>query len=437
MWEAFRYLGRGSFAQTPAFLLGLARRYGPVSSFRLPRVRFFFIDDPDLIREVLVTKQQAFVKSRGAQSLRRLLGSGLLTSEDPLHRRQRRMMQPAFHRERVGQYGAAMVKLAAATAARWQTATTVDVTAEMNRLTLEIAATTLFGANLGDEAAGIRAALTEAMAGFPKALGPLGELRAALPLPSTRRFEAARRRLDAVIYRLIEARRASGVDRGDLLSMLVFTRDEDGGAAMDDTQVRDEAMTLFLAGHETTANALAWTWLLVGRTPRVAAALRVELERLGREPTVADLPQMPYTHAVFKEAMRLYPPAWILGRRAHKDVTIGDIPVKSGNVVLVSPWVTHRNPRFYADPERFIPERWEGAELPRFAYFPFGGGTRVCIGEPFAWMEGVLVLATLARRFALEPLVTTNGAIDPIVTLRPKYPLWMSVTRIADQLRTS
>ena len=402
MWDAIRYLGRGSFERTPAFLLGLARRYGAVSSFRMPRVRFYFFDDPELIREVLVTKQQAFVKSRGAQSLRRLLGRGLLTSEDPLHRRQRRLLQPAFHRDRVAHYGATMVELAAATARRWEAAATVDVAVEMNRLTLEIAATTLFGADLGTEAAAIREALTASMVEFPKALGPLGELRAFLPLPSTRRFAAARRRLDAVIFGIIEARRRSGVDNGDLLSMLVFTRDENGALAMDDAQVRDEAMTLFLAGHETTANALAWTWLLLGRTPRVASALRAELDALGHDPAVADLPRLPYAHAVFKEAIRLYPPAWIIGRLAREAVTIGSVSMARGSVALLSPWVTHRNPRFYPDAAQFIPERWDGAEVPRFAYFPFGGGTRVCIGEPFAWMEGVLVLATLARRFALE-----------------------------------
>jgi cytochrome P450 len=237
----------------------------------------------------------------------------------------------------------------------------------------------------------------------------------------TRRFNRARAELDRVIYGLIAARRAGpAAGQDDLLGMLLAARD--GDAAMDDVQIRDEAMTLFLAGHETTANALSWTWYLLARNPPAARRLGEELDAVlgGRLPEAADLPRLRYTRDVFAEALRLYPPAWVLGRRALRDTSIGEYTVPRGSVVLASQLVTQRNPRYWEEPERFEPGRWSGPAPPRFAYFPFGGGVRRCIGESFAWMEGVLLIAVIAQRLRFEALDPAEIGIEPLVTLRPR-----------------
>jgi len=299
-------------------------------------------------------------------------------------------------------------------------------------LTLNIAARTLFGANVSSETDEVRDALRVAMELFPRFLSPLSELLDRLPIPSTRRFEAARARLDAVVYRLIARRRSSG-GGNDLLAMLLLAREgEANGTPMSDRQVRDEAMTIILAGHETTANALAWTLFLLSQNPGAAAKVVAEVEAtLGEGPARAeDAQRLAYTRLVLTEAMRLYPPAWILGRRAIADVEVGGYAVRSSEVVLMSQYVVHRDPRFYDEPDAFQPERWEGStmlQLPKFAYFPFGGGNRLCIGEQFAWMEGVLVLATLVRRWRLDFVAGSPVDIMPLVTLRPRYPLPMVV----------
>jgi cytochrome P450 len=430
-FESSRFFARGTFEGTPEFLLDLRRRFGPVTQFRLLARRIWIANEPDVIRDVLVTKHKAFVKSRGAVRLKRLLGEGLLTSEEPLHLRQRHLMQPAFHRDRIVQYAADMVDETQHELASWNDGATIDLAEAMTRLTLGIAARTLFGANVAGDADEVRAALSTVMELFPRFLSPLSELLDRLPVPQTRRFEAARARLDAVIYRLIAERRASGRDTGDLLSTLLLARDVEAGS-MSDQQVRDEAMTIFLAGHETTANALLWTLYLLSQHPPVGAELVAEIDRTlgGRAATADDAARLPFTRAVLSEAMRLYPPAWILGRRAAQDVEVGGYELRGGEVVLMSQYVVHRDPRFYAEPEAFRPARWATAEaqaLPKFAYFPFGGGNRVCIGEQFAWMEGMLVLATIARRWRLDLVPGTPVDIMPLVTLRPRYPMPMTL----------
>ena len=372
------------------------------------------------------------IKGRGIQRMRRLLGDGLLTSSEPLHLRQRRFVQPAFHRERVAGYAATMIAAARTAAERLGDGETVAVDALMNRLALRIAAATLFSADIDDDADAIGAAVTETMDVFPASLSAFGELLDVLPFhPATRRFAAARAQLDAVVYRLIEERRGDPRDRGDLLSMLLATRDEDG-APMPTELVRDEAMTLLLAGHETTANALAWTWDFLAREPAVEAELHTELDAVlgDRDPVPDDYPRLPYTRHVVAESMRLRPPAWILGRRVIRPIRLGDWDVPAGSVVLTSQLVTHRNPRYWTEPDAFRPERWSNGEtgaLPRGAYFPFGGGNRICIGESFAWTEAVLVLATLARRTRFRALDLTPVPLDPLVTLRPGRPIAMQV----------
>ena len=416
------------------FLTRLAREHGDVAHFRMGPQEMLFVTAPELIREVLVTKQRSFHKGRGLERAKRLLGEGLLTSEGEFHLRQRRLVQPAFHRERVAGYGRVMTDYAARTRERWRDGETLDVAEEMTRLTLAIVGKTLFDADVEGEAEEIGEALTQSFQSFTFAVLPFGELLDRLPIPPTIRFRRARARLDATIYRLIDERRRSPGDRGDLLSMLLLAQDPEaaGGASdrMSDEQVRDEAMTLFLAGHETTANLLSWTWYLLSQHPAAEARLHAELDAAlgGRLPTAGDLAQLPYARMVLAESMRLYPPAWIVGRRAVEAVEIGGYSVRPRTIVLMSQYVTHHDARFFPDPFRFDPERWtpEARESrQKFSYFPFGGGPRVCIGESFAWMEGALVLATIAQRFRMRLAPGHPVEMQPLVTLRPKHGMLM------------
>jgi cytochrome P450 len=310
----------------------------------------------------------------------------------------------------------------------------------MNRVTLAIATRTLFDADVESDAAEVGEALTDAIEAFNIAILPFAYLLDKLPLPTTRRLQRSRARLDATIYRIIAERRQNGGDRGDLLSMLLHARDTDGdGGQMTDEQLRDEVMTLFLAGHETTALALTWTWYLLARHPEVEARVQAEVDGILRDPsgavrlpTAEDLPRFEYTRRVLAEVLRLYPPIWAAGRRAIAEARIGDYTLPVGSLVLISQFIVHHDPRWWPDPERFDPERWApgAAEArPKYSFFPFGGGTRYCIGEQFAWMEGTLVLAVLMSRWRLR--LTTDGPIDfrAMVTLRPKGPVVMTVTR--------
>ncbi|HEV2149383.1 MAG TPA: cytochrome P450 [Longimicrobiaceae bacterium] len=405
----------------------LVRDHGDVAGMRFGPRRVTLLGHPELVREVLVTRHKSFIKSYALQRARVLLGEGLLTSEEPLHLRQRRLAQPAFHRERIAAYAADMVAYAARMAEEWRDGAETDVAREMNRLTLGIAGKTLFGAEVEGEAEEIARALTEALGLFKRLTNPLGPLLDRIPTPATRRMRRARTRLDDTIHRIIADRRAEGTDRGDLLSMLLLAQDTEGeGGGMTDLQLRDEALTIFLAGHETTANALAWTWYALAGAPEAEAALHAELDGVlgGRLPTADDLPALPYTRAVLAEAMRLYPPAYLIGRQPLHDMEIGGYRVEEGSIVLTSPWITHRDARWWPDPLRFDPGRWSPereAEQPRFAYFPFGGGPRKCIGEGFAWAEGILVLATLARRWRVRPVPGHPVEMEPTITLRPRH----------------
>lgn len=416
------------------FLTGLARQYGDVAGFRLGRRRLYLLSHPDLVREVLVARHRDFIKSYALQRSRVLLGEGLLTSEGEFHLRQRRLSQPVFHRERIEGYGRVMAEYAQRAAARWRDGARVDVAAEMARLTLAIVGRTLFDADVEDEADELGLALTDAMLLFDRLTIPFSEWLDRLPLPGTRRFFRARERLDATMYRFIDEHRRGG-DRGDLLSMLMHARDEEGdGGRMTDRQLRDEALTLFLAGHETTANALTWTWYLLSQHPHVEERLHAELDALpgGRAPGPDDLPRLVYTRGVLAESMRLFPPAWVIGRQPLVDVEIGGYRIPAGTIVMMSPWVVQRDARFWPDPLRFDPGRWTpGAEAARhrFAYFPFGAGPRKCIGEGFAWMEGVLVLATLAQHWRARLVPGHPVETQPLITLRPRHGMRMTLER--------
>ena len=419
-------------------LLRLAERYGDLARFRLGLREIYFVNHPDLVRDVLVTRHRKFLKSRGLEGSRLVLGEGLLTSEGEFHLRQRRLIGPAFQPGRMPGYARTMVERTTALGARWRDGAQVDAHREMMELTLGIAGETLFGAEVGSEADEIGRALTDLIRLFPLTFIPFYKLFLRLPLPFRRRYQESRRRLDASIYRMIEARRTGGADRGDLLSILLAARDgADGkGAAvkMSDVEVRDEAMTLFLAGHETTANALAWTWFLLSRNPEAEAKLHREIDAVlaGRLPDYQDLERLPYARSVFAESLRLYPPAWVLGRRAAEDTELGGYRLPRETTVLISPYVLHRTARFFPDPDRFDPGRWTpeaDASRPPHAYLPFGGGPRNCIGESFAWMEGVLVLAALARDWKLRSEPGHEPRLQPIFTLRPLGGLPMVLER--------
>lgn len=415
-------------------LAEVARRCGPLARARFGRLEFLLVHEPEYIEQVLVVQHHRFVKGRGIEAIRVALGDGLLTSEGELWRRQRRLAQPAFHRQRVAAYGDTMVAYARRHVEAWRDGEVRDLAAEMARLTLAIAAKTLFGVDIEAEATRIGQALDAAMQAFVARTRSLLPLPEHWPTPTYRRFRRALAELDAIVYGIIEQRRAAGEDTGDLLSMLMQAVDEDG-SGMTPRQLRDEALTLLLAGHETTANALSWTWYLLAGHPEAAERLRRELrEVLGdRDPTADDVPRLPYAQAVIRESMRLYPPAWLLGRRSVEPFALGPYLFPPGTQVLMSQWVVHRDPRFYEEPDAFRPERWLGdlpRRLPALAYFPFGGGPRRCIGEPFALLEAVLVLAVVARRFRVELVPGARVEPEPVVTLRLKHGLPVRLVRV-------
>jgi cytochrome P450 len=407
-----------------------AAENGPtLSHFRIAREHAYLVGTPELVRELFGPLGRAGRKGRGLEQSRRLLGDGLLTSEGDLHRRQRRLIQPAFHGSRVEAYSASMRTAAAELPDRagWRDGEVRDVAADMADLTLRIVGQTLFAADLTDDSTTVSGALAELLARFQRTMVPGGALLNRVPLPSTRRLTAAIHELDSVVTRLIAEQRREPRD-GTVLAMLLEARDEHGDP-MPDRQIRDEVLTLMLAGHETTANALAWTWLLLDQNPAAADRLHAELAEAPAE--------LPWTRAVIAESMRLYPPAWVIGRRMISDVTLDGWSIPAGSLVLASQWVTHRDPRWWPDARSFLPERWisEGSfdeaapGQPRGAYFPFGLGRRVCIGESFAWTEAVLALAALARDWAPALVPGHPVALRPAVTLRPMYGLRMTLHR--------
>jgi cytochrome P450 len=414
------------------FFTTVARTYGDVASYRMAGEQLFLVNEPRLIRDVLVTHHRNFTKSRGLERSKRLLGQGLLTSEGAMHLRQRRLMQPAFHRDRIAAFGDIMVGYGDRMRRGWAEGATLDIAREMNRLTLSIVGKTLFDVDVESQAAAVGEALTAVMESFWMMMLPFADVLERLPVPKLRRARMARARLDAIIYRMIADRRASGRVHGDLLSMLLAAQDEEDGGGMTDQQVRDEAMTIFLAGHETTANALTWTWYLLSKAPDVEARLHGEVDRVlqRRLPVIGDLPALGYVERVVTESMRLYPPAWIIGRRAIADYQLGDYTAPARSILVMSPYIMQRDPRFYADPETFNPERWTPefrATLPKFAYFPFGGGPRQCIGESFAWMELILLVATISQHCRLRLVPGHPVVAQPLITLRAKHGMRMTV----------
>ena len=406
------------------FFAACARDYGDIVPIRVPRRRLILLSHPDLIEEVLTAHARRTTKTVLLQALRPVLGDGLLLSEGDHWLRQRRLIQPAFHRQRIAAYGDVMAGHADRAMTDWKDGQTRDVHADMMAITQAIVAKTLFDADVSDAAWDVGHALHVLMEDFSRRRTRLFELPAVVPTPGRRRARRAVERLDGLVYGIIAARRASGEDRGDLLSMLLHAQDADDGSRMTDRQVRDEIMTLFLAGHETTAVSLSWTWYLLARHPGVEARLVDELRGVlgGRLPTVADLPRLRYTEMVVTESMRLHPPVYSITRRVAEPCEVGGHTIAPETVLIMSQWVVHRDPRWYDAPGTFQPDRWENdlaKRLPRYAYFPFGGGPRLCIGNTFAVMEATLLLATIAQRFSfgLAPGATVKPMLS--VTLRP------------------
>jgi cytochrome P450 len=419
------------FRRDPIGLLTHVATFGDVAYLKLPRLPAYLLNHPDLIRDVLVTRSHDFMKGPTMQAAKLLLGESLLTSEGEDHRRQRLMIQPIFHHDRIASYGSAMVDGAERVADAWRAGQTLDVHREMSSLTLSVVGKTLFGTDIdAEDAKTTRGALALVLSMYNRMFSPLFQLSVRLPLPSNRRFERSKAELDAIIARKIAERRAAGEAGDDLLSLLIGA--QEGGEGMTDRQVRDEAMTLFLAGHETTSNALTWTWYLLSRHPEVERKLHAELDDLlgDRSPTIADVQRLRYTEMVLTESMRLFPPAWAIGRRCVVEHDARGYAIHGGSIVIVSPYLVHRDPRWYEDPEDFVPERWtdeERAKRPRHAFLPFGAGPRMCVGEPFAWQEAVLVLATMARRWRLRLVPDHPVELQPVVTLRPRHGMAMTV----------
>ncbi|MBZ5650349.1 MAG: cytochrome P450 [Acidobacteriia bacterium] len=410
-----------------------AREFGDIFYYRAAWMDVYFLNHPSLIEAVLVSQSQHFAKDKVIQNSRWFLGEGLLTSEGSGWLRQRRLSQPAFHRERMAAYGRTMAAYAEEMLATWQDADLRDIHPEMIQLTMRIVAKVLFSVEVKADTERVAGALNILMRHTSGGRMILPPVLRHVPVPAMMRVKRAVHELDEIVNRIIRQRRASGEDTGDLLSMLMAARDEDG-SGMTDRQLRDEILTFLLAGHETTAVSLSWTWYLLSQHPDVEQKLHQELRQVldGRTPQLEDLPRLPYADKVVKESMRLYPPAWSLARTVTKEIDLAGYCLPVGANVVMSPWILHRDPRFFEQPEQFNPERWtaETAQrLPRFAYFPFGGGPRLCIGASFAIMEAHLLLATIAQRFQLRLLPGHPVDALPSITLRPRHGMRMSLSK--------
>src|SRR5579864_5584679 len=406
-----------------------AREFGDIFYYRAAWLHVYFLNHPDLIESVLIRNHQSLQKDRVLRNSRWFFGQGLLTSEGDFWLRQRRLSQPAFHRERVAAYARIMTGYTQQMLAEWKSGEVRDVHHEMMNLTLCIVVRALF--NVEAEQTGIISAALNALmrnaTGIRMLLPPLARY---VPTPSMIEFRRAVQHLDQTVYRIIERRRADNRDSGDLLSMLIQVQDEDG-TRMSNQQLRDEVLTFLLAGHETTALALSWTWHLLAQHPEVEQKLHSELDRVlcGRAPAFSDLAALPYIDSVIKESMRLYPPAWSLARTVVSDIEVRGFRIPAGSNIVMSQWIMHHDPRYFPEPEKFVPERWleeRSRKLPRFAYFPFGGGPRQCIGAAFATMEANLLLATIAQRFRLTVVPGHPIVPVPSFTLRPKFGLRMT-----------
>ncbi|MGQ0670877.1 MAG: cytochrome P450 [Actinomycetota bacterium] len=413
-------------------LTALARDHGDIVSLDLGRLHVFLVSHPDYVKDILVANHGDFVKGPGLAEAKRLLGEGLLTSEGEFHRQQRHLIQPVFHHQRMTDYAELMVERAARVADGWSDGQLVDVQDEMVRLTMAVLAKAVLDTDIEDnEARETGQALAACLRMFARLASPYSRLLEQVQSEANREYQRVLRRFDATVLRMVEDRRARGAEGGDVLSRLIRARDDGATEGMSDRQVRDEIMTLMIAGHETWSNSMGWTWYLLFQHPTERERLHAELDAVldGRLPTADDVPHLRYVDMAYSEALRLYPPAWTVGRAATVDHEINGYVIPAGSFVLISPYIVQRDPRWFPDPLEFRPERWapgESRDLPTFAYFPFGAGPRVCIGQPLAKLACVLFIATIARRWRLE-LVPGHQVEPAPPLLRPAHGLPMTV----------
>jgi len=416
------------------FMENCARTYGDVV-YLTGLIPSYLLNHPDWIEQMLVTQQQYLLKSQLGTIVKPIIGNGLLFSEGDFWKQQRHLIQPAFHRNRITTYAAVMVDHTQKMLDTWQEGHVYDIHREMMNLTLTIAAQAFFGSTVKSDVAVIDRAVKVTLQHFDRRSQNLlwFLLPDFVPTPDNLRFQQAVKQLNAVVDRLIQQGRTASKEADDLLSMLLHLETE-AGTRMTNQQIRDEVNTFLLAGHETTASTLSWAWYLLAKHPDVEAKLQAELQTVlaGRSPTVADLPQLRYTEWVILETMRLYPAVWAIPRTVARDCEIAGYSIKAGQGVIASPWVVHRDPRWFSEPNQFKPDRWNNdlaKRLPAFAYFPFGGGARSCIGKAFAMMEARLVLATIAQMYQMT-LVSPNP-LEPwaSLTLRPKQALQVHLHR--------
>jgi cytochrome P450 len=418
----------------PGTLRSISRRYGDVAGFRVGPLRAALFTHPDAVRDVLVGRHREAVRGDAMRYMRTVVGNGLLTSAGPTHLKRRRLLQPVFHNQRIPLYGELAVETADRVTATWRDGAVVDVAEEMNRLSLLVSGRAMLNVDLEGEAHRIGAALPPVLAIAARAFNPVGPLLDRLPVAGTRRFRAARAELDRLLLGIIDRRIADGGDHGDLLSLVLAARDAEDGSGLTAREAHEEILTLLLAGHETVASALAWTAHLVATNPDAEARLHEEVDAVlsGRLPERADLPKLAYTEAVVRESMRLMPPVPALTRQTLADYRIGEYTLPKDTTIVLSPAVTHYDPRFFPEPERFAPERWTPefrSALPRHAYFPFAAGPHQCIGESMAWTECVLAVATIATRWRLRPQPGRTVAATAKITLQPRDGLWMRLER--------
>ena len=417
------------------FLINNQRQYGDIVHFKVGPRRIYQLNNPEHVQYVLVKHADQFQKTPALKKAASdSIGQGLLTSDGELHKRQRRLVQPAFHHNRIAAYADTMVQYSDDMLKAWENGKQIGMLNEMMHLTMRIVGKTLFDTDVTSDADSIGAAISIGIEATADRISHPLQLVDKLPTATNRKRKDALRVIDETIKRFIEERQTSGEDKGDLLSMLLMAVDEQDGGQMTTKQVKDEAMTLFVAGHETTANALAWTFYLLGQHPEVEQKVADEIKTAldGRLPTLADLPKMPYLEMVVKESMRLYPPAWTVSREAQSDFEVGGYTIPKGSIIMMSMYVVHHDGRYWDQPDAFLPVRFAAANeenIPKYAYFPFGGGPRVCIGNQFAMMEAQLVLATILQRCHLSLVEGQQIKLNPLVTLRPEPDIQMRISR--------
>jgi cytochrome P450 len=416
------------------FLKKISKEYGDVVHFKMGPIRVVLLNHPDHIKEILSTQHKNFVKGRPLEMAKELLGEGLLTSEGEYHKRQSRMIQPAFHRNMIESYVPAVTKCVTQMMNKWEDGMTVDMKDEMTKMSIAIAGMALFNADIEKEAPEINEALDTATSLFGRISLPLSELLLKVPVPGTIRFNKAKARLDNTVKRMIDERIRNKMDNGDLISLLLRSQNENGDAGMSDQQIRDEAITLFLTAFDTTSTALTWVWYLLSQNLEVEQELYKEIDFVlnGRLPVADDIAKLRYTRMVFGESMRLYPPSYVIPRQAQEDFSIDKYIIPRGSIILVSPYLIHRDPRFYPEPEKFDPYSWDKHSHglnSKYEYFPFSRGPRSCIGEPFAWMQGTVVLASVAQSWRIKHVPGHRVELLPLINLRPKHGMMMTLHR--------